>query len=103
MGNGKKSLPATGLGGKQAKLSLWKRLLRGTLVVAIAVVLLLLILLGIILVPTLLAQLEGKISVRTLQQGQITRSYRVYRPTGVLPHPGLVLMLSGAGTGGFVQ
>ena len=62
MRSGKKSTTATGLGGKQAKLSLWKRLLRGTLVVAIAVVLLLLILLGIILVPNLLAQLEGKIS-----------------------------------------
>jgi polyhydroxybutyrate depolymerase len=102
MRSGKKSTTETGLGGKQAKLSLWKRLLRGTLVVAIAVVLLLLILLGIILVPTLLAQLEGKISAKTLQQGQITRSYRVYRPTHVLPHPGLVIMLSGE-TSGIVQ
>jgi polyhydroxybutyrate depolymerase len=66
------------------------------------VVLSLLILLGIMLVPTLLAQLEGKISTRTLQQGRITRSYRVYRPTHVLPHPGLVIMLSGE-TSGFVQ
>jgi polyhydroxybutyrate depolymerase len=102
MGSGKKSTTATGLGGKQAKPSLWKRLLKGAFVVAIAVVLLLLILLGIILVPTLLAQLEGKISIKTLQQGQITRSYRVYRPTGVLPRPGLVIMLSGE-TSGFVQ
>jgi polyhydroxybutyrate depolymerase len=61
-----------------------------------------LILPGIMLVPTLLAQLEGNISIKTLQQGQITRSYRVYRPTHVLPHPGLVVMLSGE-TSGFVQ
>jgi polyhydroxybutyrate depolymerase len=102
MGSGKKSTTATGLGGKKEKPSLWKRWLRGAFVVAMAVVLLLLILLGIILVPTLLAQLEDKINVKTLQQGQITRSYRVYRPTGVLPHPGLVIMLSGE-TSGFVQ
>jgi polyhydroxybutyrate depolymerase len=102
MRSGKKSMTVTRLGGKKEKPSLRKRLLRGTFVVAMAVVLLLLILLGIILVPTLLAQLEGKISIKTLQQGQITRSYRVYRPTSVVPHPGLVIMLSGE-TGGFVQ
>jgi polyhydroxybutyrate depolymerase len=102
MRSGKKSTAVTRLGGKKEKPSLRKRLLRGTFVVAMAVVLLLLILLGIILVPTLLVQLEGKISIKTLQQGQITRSYRVYRPTSVLPHPGLVIMLSGE-IGGFVQ
>ncbi|HKF38291.1 MAG TPA: PHB depolymerase family esterase [Ktedonobacteraceae bacterium] len=102
MRSSKKSMTATRLGGKKAKPPLWKRLPRGAFVVAMAVVLLLLILLGILLVPTLLAQLEGKISIQTLQQGQVTRSYRVYRPTGILPHPGLVIMLSGE-TSGFVQ
>src|SRR5215469_17709937 len=102
MRSGKKSTTAKGLGGKKEKPSLMKKVLRGTFVGVMTVILLLLILLGIVLVPTLLAQLEGKISVRTLQQGQITRSYRIYRPTGVLPHPGLVIMLSGE-TSGFVQ
>jgi len=102
MQSSNKSMAATRLGGKKAKPSLRKRVLRGTLLAAMVVVLSLLILLGIMLVPTLLAQLEGKISTKTFQQGQITRSYRVYRPTHVLPHPGLVIMLSGE-TSGFVQ
>jgi polyhydroxybutyrate depolymerase len=102
MQSSKKPMPAPRSGGEKAKPSLRKRLLRGILIAAMVVVLSLLILLGIILVPTLLAQLEGKISTKTIQQGQITRSYRVYRPISVLPHPGLVIMLSGE-TSGFVQ
>src|SRR5215469_9451468 len=102
MRSGKKSTTAKGLGGKKEKPSLMKKVLRGTFVGVMAVILLLLILLGIVLVPTLLAQLEGKISIKTLQQGQITRAYRLYRPTSVLPHPGRVIMLSGE-TSGFVQ
>jgi len=102
MRSGKKSTAGTRLGGKNAKPSLRRRLLKGALLGTTVVVLLQLILPGIILVPTLLAQLEGKISIKTIQQGQITRSYRVYRPAGVLPHPGLVIMLSGE-ISGFVQ
>jgi polyhydroxybutyrate depolymerase len=95
-------MSATRSGGEKVKPSLRKRLLSGSLLAAMVVVLALLILPGIILVPTLLAQLEGNISIKMLQQGHITRSYRVYRPTHILPHPGLVIMLSGE-TGGFVQ
>jgi polyhydroxybutyrate depolymerase len=102
MRSGNKSTTGARSGGEKEKPSWRKSLLRGTFLGAMAIVLLLLILLGIMLVPTLLAQLEGKISTRTLQQGQIIRSYRVYRPTHVLPHPGLVIMLSGE-TSGFVQ
>jgi len=67
MQSSNKSMAATRLGGKKAKPSLRKRVLRGTLLAAMVVVLSLLILLGIMLVPTLLAQLEGKIRlIRTL-------------------------------------
>lgn len=51
---------------------------------------------GIIIGPALWAQMTGRVVVETLQQGQLTRDYRVYRPAAIAPRPGLVIVLHGA-------
>lgn len=84
------------------KNPLVKRILLVIFVVAMVIIVSIVALLGLIFAPTLVAQVQGKVTIETFQQGPITRSYRVYRPTSVLPHPGLVIMLSGE-TSGFVQ
>src|SRR5260370_23247675 len=70
-----------------------KRTLFIIFIVAITLVIAIVSLLGLIFAPTLLAQVQGKVTIQTFQQGPITRSYRVYRPSIVNPHTGLVLML----------
>lgn len=85
------------------KIPLVKRILYASFGVAIALVIAIVSLLGLIFAPTFVAQVQGKVTIETFQQGPITRSYRVYRPSNVNPHPGLVLMLHGASTTGFVQ
>jgi polyhydroxybutyrate depolymerase len=85
------------------KNPLVKRILFVILVVVMVLIVSIVTLLGLIFAPTLLAQVQGKVTSQTVQQGPITRTYRVYRPSSVLPHPGLVLMLTGALGNGFVQ
>jgi polyhydroxybutyrate depolymerase len=85
------------------KNPLVKRILFAIFVVAMAIIVGIVALLGFIFAPTLVAQVQGKVTIQTFQQDHITRSYRVYRPSSVNPHPGLVLMLPGAKTTGFVQ
>src|SRR2546425_3446065 len=52
--------------------------------------------------PSVYAELSGRTHVETVQQGQIERHYRVYRPTIVTPKPGLVIDLHSARTNGFL-
>jgi polyhydroxybutyrate depolymerase len=85
------------------KNPLVKRILFIIFVVAMTIIVAIVALLGLIFAPTLVAQVQGKVTIETFQQGSITRSYRVYRPSSVNPHPGLVLMLTGAHATGFVQ
>lgn len=85
------------------KIPLVKRILFVLFVFALVLVVALVTLLGAIFAPTFVAQVQGKVTIQTFQQDHITRSYRVYRPSSVNPHPGLVLMLPGAKTTGFVQ
>jgi polyhydroxybutyrate depolymerase len=85
------------------KNPLVKRILFAIFAVAMAIIVAIAALLGFIFAPMLLAQVQGKVTIQTFQQGPITRSYRVYRPSRVNPHPGLVLMLHGANSTGFEQ
>jgi polyhydroxybutyrate depolymerase len=50
--------------------------------------------------PTLWRQVNGHVTLATLQQGPLTRSYRVYRPATLERRPGLVVVLHGAGGSG---
>jgi polyhydroxybutyrate depolymerase len=72
------------------------RLLRLVAALVVASVALLATLLAVLDGPTLWRQLGGRISLATVQQGALTRSYRVYRPAAVASRPGLVLVLHGA-------
>ena len=47
------------------------------------------------------AQLEGRVRVERIHADKVDRTYRVYRPSGVLANPGLVFVLHGAFGGGF--
>jgi polyhydroxybutyrate depolymerase len=53
--------------------------------------------------PPLSAEWGGRLQRAALQQGQIERHYRLYRPAVVKPRPGLVIDLHGAGTNGFLE
>ena len=52
--------------------------------------------LGIIDGPTVWRQATGRIAVESFTQGSLTREFRVYRPAGKAPDPGLVIVLHGA-------
>ena len=51
--------------------------------------------------PPALAQWSGRLELATLSQGQLERTYRVYRPARREARPGLVLDLHSARTNGF--
>ena len=51
--------------------------------------------------PTIAAQLTGRTQVVTIHVGDIDRTYRVYRPSGVAAGPGLVIVLHGVFGSGF--
>jgi polyhydroxybutyrate depolymerase len=53
--------------------------------------------------PPLAAEWSGRIQVGTLQQGQVERRYRLYRPATLKPRPGLVIDLHSARTSGFLE
>jgi polyhydroxybutyrate depolymerase len=73
------------------------RLLRLLAALVVAAIALLATLLAVLDGPTLWRQLGGRISIATVQQGALARSYRVYRPVRLASRPpGLVLVLHGA-------
>jgi polyhydroxybutyrate depolymerase len=53
--------------------------------------------------PPLLAEWSGHTAIGSIQQGQLERRYRVYRPATRKPSPGLVIDLHGARTNGFLE
>jgi polyhydroxybutyrate depolymerase len=53
--------------------------------------------------PPALAQWSGRLELATLSQGQLERTYRVYRPARREARPGLVLDLHSARTNGFLE
>jgi len=55
---------------------------------------------AIILGPTLWRQATGHIQVVALPQGNLTRDFRVYRPSSMQRRPGLVVVLHGADASG---
>jgi len=56
--------------------------------------------LGIIDGPTLWRQATGHVKVESLQEGNQSRDFRVFRPASALKHPGLVIVLHGADASG---
>lgn len=53
--------------------------------------------------PPVFAQWSGRIELVTVTQGQLDRTYRVYRPARREARPGLVLDLHSARTNGFLE
>jgi polyhydroxybutyrate depolymerase len=51
--------------------------------------------------PVVWAQLSGRTSVDTIKMDLVRRSYRLYRPSHTIDHPGLVVVLHGARGSGF--
>jgi polyhydroxybutyrate depolymerase len=51
--------------------------------------------------PTIANQLTGRTTVVRLQEGEVDRTYRIYRPQNVAARPGLVVVLHGSFGSGF--
>lgn len=74
-------------------------------VVALAAALVMFVATGLAVVvgPAAWGQWTGQVRVETLKQGSIDRVYRVYRPSGLPPRPGLVIDLHSARSDGFTE
>jgi polyhydroxybutyrate depolymerase len=69
-------------------------LIAGVAVLVVAVV----VLMGtVIAAPTIATQLSGGVRPESLQEGQLLRTYRVYTPSSLDSHPGLIVVLQPAG------
>ena len=68
----------------------------GLAIVGVVILMASCVLSGVILGPTMIAQVSGRTQTASLDQGVFARSYRIYRPARVAVQPGLIIVLHGA-------
>jgi polyhydroxybutyrate depolymerase len=74
--------------------------LGGTVALVVAAIV---VVIGVFAGPTVLSQISGQVQASTLQQGSTARTFRIYTPANLSPHPGAIIVLQGAGGSGGIM